>query len=363
MHDLGDKKWMQIAIHTAKRQLGRTYPNPAVGAVIVKDDMMLAKAATGDQGTPHAEFNVINKLNKEQLLGATLYVTLEPCDHIGKNPSCSNLIVASGIKTVVVACIDINPIVRGKGVKKLTNSGIEVRILNDAAAKDLNKMFFSFISLKLPYLTCKIATSLDGKIALSNKDSKWITSLISRNYVHLLRSRHDAIMTGVGTIISDDPLLNCRINGYLQHRLVIILDRNLAVPLASNIFSASLEREIWLYTTSNDTLKIEKLQQMGVKIIIFAEDEYNDPVNILSNIAQKNISSIFLEAGQLVTKFIKADLINHFVIFRSGQFFGQDGFDMCGDLFLNYITEARKYNLVKVKNINNKDVIEEYIKS
>lgn len=360
---MSDKKWLQIAIFAAKPQLGRVYPNPAVGAVIVKNNQLLSKGVTGDKGTPHAEVDAINKLNKDQLNGATLYATLEPCNHTGKNPSCCELIIKSGIKKVVIGCIDVNPLVRGLGIKALSNAGIEVNLLNHPDAKELHKMFFQFISYKIPYLTCKIATSLDGKIALASKDSKWITSEISRNYVHLLRSRHDAILTGVGTIISDDPILNCRIKGYEQNRLVIILDRNLDIPCSCNIINNKLDREIWVYTISKNEKKIAALSAKGVKVISLALDDYNDPLNILRDIGVRGVTSVFLEAGKLITKFIKSDLINHLIIFRGTKFFGQDSFDMCGALEITDIAKAKKYKLLKVKNINNIDVIEEYIQS
>ena len=358
-----NKKWLQIAIHTAKLQLGKTHPNPAVGAVIVKDNLLLAKGATGDGGSPHAEVVAINKLNSEQLSGASLYVTLEPCDHIGRNPSCCDLIIKAGLKKVFIGCIDINPIVRGRGVKKLNDNGVKVEILNDNNAKDLHKMFFHYISFKLPYLTCKMATSLDGKIALANKESKWITSELSRGYVHLLRSRHDAVLTGVGTIIQDNPTLNCRIKSYNRNSTIVILDRNLDIPLFSKILDCRIKRKILIYTISNDQAKISKLVNEQAEVIKLRDDEYNDSRAILQNLAKKGITSIFCEAGKLITKFVKANLINELVVFRAGRFFGGDSFDMCGELDLKSVADAKKYQLVKVQNIQNTDVIEHYIKS
>jgi diaminohydroxyphosphoribosylaminopyrimidine deaminase / 5-amino-6-(5-phosphoribosylamino)uracil reductase len=363
MPELFNKKWLQIAIHAAKLRLGKTYPNPAVGAVIVKDNLLLSKAATGFKGSPHAEVGAINKLSREQLLDATLYVTLEPCDHIGRNPSCCDLIIKSGIKRVVIGCIDINPIVRGRGVKKLNDNGVIVEILNDNNAKDLHKMFFHYISFKLPYLTCKMATSLDGKIALANKESKWITSELSRNYVHLLRSRHDAVLTGVGTIIQDNPTLNCRIKSYNKNSTIVILDRNLDIPLFSNILDHKIKRKTLIYTTSEDQAKMSKLINDQTEVIRLRNDEYNDSRVILQDLAKKGITSIFCEAGKLITKFVKTELINELVVFRTGKFFGGDSFDMCGDLDLKCIADAKSYRLVKVQNIQNRDVIEHYIKS
>jgi len=358
-----NKKWMQIAVNVGQRNLGKTYPNPSVGAVIVKDGELLAKAVTGIGGTPHAETTAINSLSSEQLKGAELYVTLEPCCHKGKTPPCTKAIIKSGIKKVVVGHNDPNPEVFGQGILELKHAGIEVVVLNDPAAIELHKMFFHFISLKSSYLTCKVATTLDGKIALGNGNSKWITSDDSRSYVHYLRAKHDAILTGIGTVQSDDPKLSCRIDGMEQERLVIVLDRRLEISLDRYLVRNANKSPLWLVTTTNDEAKIASLKELNVEVTVLSEGDYNNAQTLLSLFAERGITSIFCEAGKLITKFVKASLIDELVIFRAPKFLGEGSYDMCGNLNLSEISKDREFELSRAKKIAGGDALEFYNKA
>ena len=213
-------KWMNYAILLAKRSKGITGKNPPVGCVIVKNDILLSSGRTSSSGRPHAEENAINSVkDKNNLYGSTMYVTLEPCAH--KNltgMSCANLIAESGISEIFISCIDPDPRTAGKGVTILKKGKIKVyqNYLQDDCL-DIYDGFFSRILNKKPFVSLKIACSLDGKIALNNNESKWITNDLSRNYSHFIRSRNDAIMTTSSTIIADNPEMNCRLAG-LQNR-------------------------------------------------------------------------------------------------------------------------------------------------
>ena len=201
-----DTDYMSLAIELAKQTKGQTSPNPVVGAVVVKDNAVVGLGAHLKAGEPHAEVHAI-RMAGDKAKNATIYVTLEPCSHHGRTPPCSNLIIESKIKRVVIASVDPNPLVAGSGIKRLQDAGIKVEVgLLRKQADELNEVFFHYISTKRPYITIKSATSLDGKIATSTGESKWITGEEARNDVHQYRHEHDAILVGVNTV--DPPSTN-----------------------------------------------------------------------------------------------------------------------------------------------------------
>ena len=230
---MNHNKWMKYAILEALRSKGSTGMNPPVGCVIVKNENIISSGRTSPSGRPHAEENAINNVkNKKQLVGSTIYLTLEPCAHKNKTGlSCAELICTTGISDAYISCIDMDSRTFNKGIKILKNNNVKVieNFMKDESISLYNG-FFSRLIYKKPYVTLKIACSLDGKIALKNNRSKWITNGLSRAYVHFIRSQNDAILTSSSTIISDDPLMDCRLKG-LEHRspLRVILDRYLKV--------------------------------------------------------------------------------------------------------------------------------------
>ena len=231
---------MKVALSLARRQLGRTHPNPSVGAVIVKNGQIIANGITDNGGRPHAETIALNDAG-ENAKDADLYVTLEPCSHHGKTPPCINAIIRSGIKAVYISCRDPNPEVNGAGIEALKKAGIKViENVCHKEALEINRGFFSVIKKKRPYIALKIATSLDEKI--TNPKGRWLTGEPARNYGHLLRARYDAILTGAGTVIADDPLLTCRLPGLEGHSPIrIVLDRDNNIPKSSNIMKQQKE--------------------------------------------------------------------------------------------------------------------------
>lgn len=299
-----DEKYMHLAIELAKKAEGRTSPNPIVGAVVVKDNKIIGKGYHKRSGLPHAEINALRQAGRDAK-GATLYVTLEPCDHYGKTPPCTGAIIKEGIKKVVIGMKDPNPINNGKGIKKLKKQGIEVvisEIRNEA--ESINKPYIKFITKKLPYVTVKVAQSLDGKIATRCGDSKWISSEDSRRYVHGLRSRVDAVMVGANTVIKDNPLLLSKLSNDKQPVRVIV-DGNSKIPANANIFSASDKFPVILASS------------------ILGRNKRTDLVKLLKILAKKNITHILVEGGgELISSFIEKGLADRLLIFIAPKVIG-----------------------------------------
>ncbi|MPQ44095.1 bifunctional diaminohydroxyphosphoribosylaminopyrimidine deaminase/5-amino-6-(5-phosphoribosylamino)uracil reductase RibD [Clostridium tarantellae] len=293
-----DKKYMKLAIELAKKGEGNVNPNPLVGAIIVKDNKVISTGYHEHYGGNHAEVNAFNNA-KEDVSGATLYVTLEPCSHYGKTPPCAQRIIKEKIKKVVIGCIDFNPIVSGNGVRILKEAGIEV-ITNvlEEECKKINEIFNKYIVKKKPFIVMKWAMSLDGKIATYTGESKWISGEASRQQVHKLRNKVTAIMVGVDTVIKDNPLLTCRVeNG--KNPIRIIVDSNLRTPIGCNIVATS--KEIKTIITTKKSVNKNKailLQEKGVEIIYTKEKENKVDLNdLMCILGEMKIDSILLEGG------------------------------------------------------------------
>ncbi len=355
-------KWMNLAILQGFRSKGSTGKNPPVGCVIVKNDILLSYGRTGFSGRPHAEETAINNVdNKKILIGSSMYVTLEPCAHKNKNGiSCAEKIYKSGIKEVFVSCIDPDPRTNRKGIKFLKKKEIKVyeNFMNHKASK-LYDGFFSRILKKRPFITLKIACSLDGKIALKNNKSKWITNDLSRSYVHFLRSQNDAIMTSSSTILNDNPRMDCRLNG-LEKRspTKIILDRYLKVSSDYNIYNSLTQNDIFLYSLCkmhnhlNENKFVKKIQ---VNNKLNDEDFFNF---IFTDLANKGINNLLIEVGSIInTLLISLKLIDELVIFRSGNIIGNDGLSFVNSLNFKEINELSNYKISYIRSFEN-DIFE-----
>ncbi len=317
-----DQKYMQLALNLAEATLGQTSPNPVVGAVVVKNGACIGSGAHLKAGHEHAEIIALNMANSEAI-DATLYVTLEPCCHHGKTPPCVNRIIESGIKRVVIATLDPNPLVAGNGVKRLEEAGIEVDIgLMEAEAASLNKHFFHFIKTKTPYITLKAGISLDGKIATISGQSQWITNNKSREDSHIYRSRHDAILTGINTIIRDNPSLTTRLPLGGKNPIRIVLDTNLRTPISSKII-IDKQAETWVVIGNNvNQTKVLEYQKLGIRIIKMpsAKIEINELITTLGN---SGVTSLFIEGGAKIhASFIESGLFNQLILYISPQLIG-----------------------------------------
>lgn len=296
-----DEFYMKLALDLAAKGRGKVSPNPMVGAVIVKDGKVIGEGYHMKYGEAHAEVNAFNNAEaaEEDVTGATIYVTLEPCSHYGKTPPCADKIIEKKISRVVIGSVDPNPLVAGNGIRKLRQAGIEVvtGVLEDECNK-LNEVFMKFIVSKEPFVIMKAAMSLDGKIATASGESKWITSEEARKEVHKLRNEVTAIMVGVGTVIKDNPELTCRIeNG--KNPIRIIVDSKLRIPMESKVISGlDKAKTIIAVTDKADNDKLSKLAELGVTILtVKTKEERVDLRDLMIKLGALKIDSILLEGG------------------------------------------------------------------
>lgn len=332
---MDDRIFMRRALQLAKRGEGRVSPNPLVGAVLVQDDKIISEGHHVFFGGPHAEVNALRKIAADTVPGATLYVNLEPCNHHGKTPPCTEAIIQSGIRRVVVGMQDPNPLVSGQGIKRLKAAGVVVSTgVLEADCREINRPFIKYITQKMPYVTLKIAQTLDGKIALLDGQSKWITSEPSRRWVHRLRRAQDAVLVGVGTVIADDPQLTVRYDKAVQPRR-IVLDSRLRIPLTARILHLDEPQKTLIVTGSDaDPKKEKQLLELGVLIWRVAQDVSGqiDLHTFLKQAAESGIISILVEGGrQVFSAFIRKRLVDRMVVMTAPKLFG-DGISPFTDL-------------------------------
>lgn len=321
-----DKKWMQYALSLAEKGSGFVSPNPMVGALLVRDDKILSEGWHQKYGGPHAEVNAFENIEAD-VSDCTMYVTLEPCSHYGKTPPCVDRIIKSGVKKVVVAMKDPNPLVAGQGIEKMKAAGIEVVTgVLEEEAKDLNRAFIKFITQKVPYVISKTAMTLDGKIAAYTGDSKWVTSEEARTYVHEMRHRLKGIMVGIGTVLADDPLLNVRLDKEeVSHPVRIVVDSDARIPLRSKLVQTA--HEIPLILAVSENLSDEKrrlLESKGVKIIaLVRRAEGLDLQSLMKALGALGIDSILLEGGGTLNwSMFKAGLVDEINAFIAPKIIG-----------------------------------------
>jgi len=323
--------YMSRCLELAEKGAGYVSPNPMVGSVLVLDGQIIGEGYHEQYGAPHAEVNAIASVkDSEQLHESTLYVNLEPCSHHGKTPPCSDLIIQKNIPRVVVACRDPHRKVAGRGIQKLLDAGVEVieGVLEERSLK-LNEAFIKSHVKNLPFVSLKLGQTIDGKIATVNGLSKWITGQPARDHVHLLRSRYDAVLTGSGTIVADDPLLTVR---HLPGRnpLRVILDRRLQLPDTVNVYNSEASTIVFTSVDSGDTsAKKERLQQKGVEVVCVRErDGRLDLEEILRLLHVKGVLSVFVETGsRLSGSLLQSGLVDKIYLYIAPKIFGGDGLD------------------------------------
>lgn len=365
------EKYMNIAIELAEKARGNTSPNPLVGAILVKNDEIIGKGYHKKRGFNHAEVEALYSCNVSPK-GTTMYVTLEPCCFYGHTPPCTQTILKSGITKVIVGMIDPNPNVNGKGIRELEKGGVEVEVgfLQDEISKQ-NEIYIKHITKKIPFIALKMAISIDGKMCTKTKDSKWITSDISRKYVHGIRSQFDSILTGVGTVLADDPLLTARYGNNKKNPIRIVVDSGLKLPLDSKLLKTTNEAKLIIATTKYyDKKKAKEINELGAEILIVDKHEnrnieLKNKVNLnrlLKILGEKEITSVLIETGPtLSTSFIKQDLVDKFHIFIAPMIIGgYNAFQTIGDLEIVRIVDTKKLNFSKVERIGDDVLIEAY---
>lgn len=362
--------YMRMAIEEAKKGEGFTNPNPLVGAVLVKDQKIIGKDYHHKYGEFHAERNAI--LNcKEDLHGAAIYVTLEPCCHYGKTPPCTQIIIESGITEVYIGSYDPNPKVNGGGIKQLKDAGIKVftEVLKEECDA-LNPVFFHYIETKRPYVVMKYAMTADGKIATYTGASKWITGETARARVQLSRKRYSGIMVGIGTVLADDPMLTCRLEN-AKNPVRIICDSSLRIPLTSNIVKTAKEVPTIVacakadgFTTEQKNRRTDKkaaLEQAGCEIIEVEKTEKGiDLKELMRILGEKNIDSILLEGGSSLNfSALQAGIVTKVETYIAPKLFGGEGAKTpVGGLGVELPKDAFKLENPKITQIEEDILIE-----
>ncbi len=322
------EEYMRRALELARKGEGYTSPNPMVGCVVVKDGRIISEGYHEKYGEFHAERNALTRCT-EDTAGADLYVTLEPCCHQGKTPPCTDIIIEKKIARVFVGSMDSNPLVAGKGVQILRDHGIYVETgILDAECRKLNEVFYHYIATKTPFVVMKYAMTLDGKIACATGDSKWVTGEIARTQVHRMRGRYRGIMVGIGTVLADDPMLNCRVEGGVDP-VRIICDSNLHIPTESQIVKTASDIET-IVACSQEALeserkqeKIRRLKEAGIQIIGTEGAHGVNLVELMKKLGGQNIDSILLEGGgTLNASALEDGIVNKVYAYIAGKLIG-----------------------------------------
>ena len=344
-----NKKYMEMALEIAGKGLGHVNPNPLVGAIVVKNGVIVGKGYHGTYGGPHAEVYALDEAG-ENAEGADIYVTLEPCSHYGKTPPCAKKIIESGIKRCFVGSIDPNPLVSGKGIEMLTENNVEVHtgVMKDEC-DSINRAFFKYIKEKIPYLFLKCAVTLDGKIAAKNGDSKWISNETAREKVQFYRNKFMGVMVGIGTVLNDNPRLTARTENGVNP-LRIIVDPHLKVNMDFNIITDNHDKKTMIITSENniDTLKYKELENnFGVKFITLPDYEFSI-LDILKELGKIKIDSVMLEGGEkIISKAFREKVIDGGEIFISDKILG----DSSGKSFISGFATEKISDSIILKNI------------
>ena len=359
-----DLEYMRMAYHLALKGKGRTSPNPMVGCVIVKDSKIVGRGWHHYCGGPHAEVLALDEA-KRSAKGATLYVTLEPCCHYGRTPPCADQIIQSQVKRVVIGVKDPNPLINGKAIRQLRRAGIQVGInyLQNELNR-LNEAFNKFITTQKPFVVAKIAQTLDGKIATRRGQSKWITSKKTRDLTHRLRDEFDVILTGVDTVIQDDP----RLNGVQKKTLrKVVVDSNLRIPLNAKLFKTHRSANCIIVTTPKAKIsKINYLKERGALILVGPKGEAGVDLKwLMQELGRMGIASLLIEGGsKLIGNALKENLVDKVLIFVAPKILGdQEAVSSIRGLNIERIDRAYHLKFHQVSLLEDDLMIEAYPKS
>jgi diaminohydroxyphosphoribosylaminopyrimidine deaminase/5-amino-6-(5-phosphoribosylamino)uracil reductase len=350
-----DHRFMQLALTLGRRGLGNTWPNPAVGAVIVKDGMVIGRGWTQPGGRPHAETEALRRAGKAAD-GATLYATLEPCSHHGKTPPCAEAIIAAGIARVVSAIEDPNPEVAGRGDEMLRAAGIAVTTgVGEEEARRTHAGHIRRILDGRPHVILKLTVSSDDKAGLAGRKPAPISGEETRARVHLMRAMNDAILTGIGTVLSDDPALTCRLPGMAGLSPIrVVLDRDLRLPLTSALVTSARQVPVWVFCGEEAASDRERaLAEMGVDVLRTKAGEGGlDLHAVVQALSTRGITRLMVEAGPtLSASFLRADLVDEALVLRGPYAIGADGIDALDGLPLSALTEAPTLKQTAIERI------------
>jgi diaminohydroxyphosphoribosylaminopyrimidine deaminase/5-amino-6-(5-phosphoribosylamino)uracil reductase len=351
-----DQRFMQLALSLGRRGLGRTWPNPAVGAVVVKDGIIVGRGWTQPGGRPHAEPEALRRAG-EAARGATLYVTLEPCSHFGKSPPCVDAVITSGIARVVSAIEDPNPEVAGQGHAKLRAAGISVDVgLGAAEAAHDHAGHFRRIRDRRPHVILKLAVSADDKIGAAGHKPVAITGEAARTRVHMLRAQCDAILVGIGTVLADDPVLTCRLPGMEARSPVrVVLDRALRIPGTSRLVHSARETPLWVVGSQiAEAPAAAKLGAAGAEVIRVASASATELPVVLFALADNGITRLLVEGGaRVAASFVAADLVDEIWLLRGPEAIGTGGIPALDALPLSALTGSPAFKTRASENLGN----------
>ena len=363
------EEYMRRALELARKGEGHTSPNPMVGCVVVKDGRIISEGYHEKYGEFHAERNALTRCT-EDTAGADLYVTLEPCCHQGKTPPCTDIIIEKKIARVFVGSMDSNPLVAGKGIQILRDHGIYVETgILDAECRKLNEVFYHYIATKTPFVVMKYAMTLDGKIACATGDSKWVTGEIARTQVHRMRGRYRGIMVGIGTVLADDPMLNCRVEGGVDP-VRIICDSNLRIPTESQIVKTASDFET-IVACSQEALESERqqdknrrLKEAGIQIIGTEGAHGVNLVELMKKLGGQNIDSILLEGGgTLNASALEDGIVNKVYAYIAGKLIGgMDARSPVEGMGIDRMADAITLQNVEIEKLGDDFCIVGYVK-
>lgn len=350
-----DSRFMALALMLGRRGQGRCWPNPAVGCVIVREGRIVGRGTTGAGGRPHAERVALDRAGPAAR-GATAYVSLEPCAHHGQTPPCAEALIGAGVARVVVAVRDTDPRVAGRGLALLRAAGVEVSegILAEEAAADLAG-FLRRADGGRPWLTLKLASSFDGRIATASGESRWITGGQARAWVHGLRARHDAVLVGAGTARADDPMLTVRGLGVVPQPVRVVVSRRLELPPDGRLARSAAEVPLWLcHGPDANAARRAQWQALGARLVPCALSPGGqvDPESLCDALGQAGLTRIFCEGGAtLAASLISAGLVDELIGFTAGLVLGAEGLPAVGAMGISALDEAARFRLAEVRRI------------
>ena len=357
-----DEAWMRRAIRLAERGIGFVNPNPLVGCVIVRDGRVIGEGWHERYGTLHAERNALKNCTEDPR-GAEMYVTLEPCCHYGKNPPCTEAVIAAGIAKVTVGSDDPNPLVAGKGLQQLRDAGIEVVTgVCKAECDRINRIFFHYITTGTPYCILKTAMTADGKTATRCGRSKWITGEESRRHVHETRKRTAAILCGIGTVLADDPMLNCRTENP-SHPVRVVCDSRLRLPPDSQLVRTAKEIPVIAAACVPDTEKQKRLEDAGVQILMLPDENGHVSLRaLMQKLGEMHLDSVLLEGGaELHEAALRAGIVQEVQIYIAPKIFGgADAKPAVGGLGVAEVSDAYQLSAPEITRLGD-DVLLDYL--
>ncbi|MEL6959588.1 MAG: bifunctional diaminohydroxyphosphoribosylaminopyrimidine deaminase/5-amino-6-(5-phosphoribosylamino)uracil reductase RibD [Pseudomonadota bacterium] len=344
-----DHRFMGLALSLGRRGQGRVWPNPAVGCVIVREGRIIGRGWTAEGGRPHAERQALRGIDAS---GATAYVTLEPCAHQGQTPPCAEALIDARVARVVVATGDPDPRVAGRGIKVLSEAGIEVEVgvRADEARHDLAG-FLSRVTQNRPFVTLKLASSVDGRIATATGDSQWITGPEARRAVHAMRARHDAVLVGAGTVRADDPTLTVRDLGVDRQPVRIVASRKLDIE-GARLRQTMDEAPLWLcHGTDAPQSALDLWSETDAQLILCeAQGRQLNPSSIMQNLAKAGLTRVFCEGGgSFAASLLAADQVDEIVVFTAGMALGAEGTPSIGAMGIDTLSEAPRFALADTR--------------